>query len=149
VCVIVPQFLLCSDLLTNCRVAGKFFRTRTFFLQPLTVLHQSFRDDAFVSRTCKDDLKSYSGPKIALRHGVSKDELCCGGRSMNSRFTDDSMNWRKLCRAAALEQNPDKLSQIIHRINSALKTHQRRLRSFLETRRNRTSHIPSRLDRAA
>ena len=68
---------------------------------------------------------------------------------MNSRFTEDSLNWRKLCRAAALEQNPDKLSQVVQRINSALTTRQRRLRSFAETRLDDISHISSRLDRAA
>jgi hypothetical protein len=68
---------------------------------------------------------------------------------MNSRFTDDSLNWRKLCRAAALEQNPDSLSQIVQKISSALKAHQRKLRRFSQTRRDNLSHIASRLDRAA
>jgi hypothetical protein len=69
---------------------------------------------------------------------------------MNSRFGDDSLNWRRLCRAAALEQNPDELYEIIHRINSALKTRQRRLRRFAGTRRNDVSHSSSsRLARAA
>jgi hypothetical protein len=36
---------------------------------------------------------------------------------MNSRFTDESLNWRTLCRAAVLEQDPDNLSQIVNRIN--------------------------------
>lgn len=39
---------------------------------------------------------------------------------MNSRFTDESLNWRKLCRSAALEQCPDKLSQIVEKINGGL-----------------------------
>jgi hypothetical protein len=68
---------------------------------------------------------------------------------MNSRFTDDSLNWRKLCRAAALEQNPDKLSRIVQKIGSALRARQRRLRRFSETRRENISHIVSTLDRAA
>jgi hypothetical protein len=68
---------------------------------------------------------------------------------MNSRFTDDSLNWRKLCRAAALERNPDKLYQIVQRITSALKARQRGLRGFAETRGVNISHISSRLHRAA
>jgi hypothetical protein len=68
---------------------------------------------------------------------------------MNSRFTDDSLNWRKLCRAAALEQNPHKLSQIVQRISSALKVRQRRLRRFSESRRDNVSHIASAVGRAA
>lgn len=68
---------------------------------------------------------------------------------MNSRFTDDSLNWRRLCRAAALAHDPERLSQIIHRMNSALKSHQRWLRRFAATRHSDTSHISSRLDRAA
>jgi hypothetical protein len=68
---------------------------------------------------------------------------------MNSRFTDDSLNWRKLCRAAALEQNPDKLSQIVQKIGSALKARQRRLSRFSESRRQNLPHLASRLDRAA
>jgi hypothetical protein len=68
---------------------------------------------------------------------------------MNSRFTDDSLIWRKLCRAASLEQNPDSLSQIIQKMNSALKTRMRKLRGSVETRRSNTSHLSSRLHRAA
>jgi hypothetical protein len=68
---------------------------------------------------------------------------------MNSRFTDDSLIWRKLCRAASLEQNPDSLSQIIQKINSALKTRLRKLRSSVETRRNNASRLSSKLGRAA
>jgi hypothetical protein len=68
---------------------------------------------------------------------------------MNSRFTDDSLNWRRLCRAAALEQNPDKLCQIVGKIASALRTRQRRLRRFSETRRPDIAHIARTLDRAA
>ena len=65
---------------------------------------------------------------------------------MNSRFTDESLNWRKLCRASALEQNPTKLSEIVQRINSALRMRQHKLRSFVDTRRGSISHIS---DRAA
>ena len=60
---------------------------------------------------------------------------------MNSRFTDESLNWRKLCRASALEQDPAKLSQIVQRINSELRLRQRRLRSLVDTRRASVSHI--------
>jgi hypothetical protein len=68
---------------------------------------------------------------------------------MNSRFTDDSLNWRKLCRAAALEQDPDKLCQIVQKIGSALRARLRRLRRFSQTRRENISHIARTLDRAA
>lgn len=68
---------------------------------------------------------------------------------MNSRFTDESLNWRKLCRAAALEQDPAKLSQTVQRINSALRVRQRWLYSSVDTRRNNISHISPRLDRIA
>jgi len=53
---------------------------------------------------------------------------------MKCRFTDESLNWRKLCRAAVVEQNPDKLSQIVQRINAALELRQRVLRSSAENR---------------
>lgn len=59
---------------------------------------------------------------------------------MKRRFTDESLNWRKLCRAAVIEQNPDKLSQIVQRINAALKSRQSVLRSFAETGREHISH---------
>jgi len=68
---------------------------------------------------------------------------------MKSRFTDESLNWRKLCRTAALEQDPTKLFQIVQRINAALKMHLRRLGSVADTRRNQASYTSSRLDRAA
>lgn len=68
---------------------------------------------------------------------------------MNSRFTDDSLTWRKLCRAAAMEQDPDNLSQIVQKINSVLRVRQRRLRSVSATMRGNSTHVSSRLDRAA
>ncbi len=54
---------------------------------------------------------------------------------MNSRFAGDSLNWRRLCRAAVLEQDADKLSHIVRRINSALGIHQRRLRDLAKAKR--------------
>jgi hypothetical protein len=68
---------------------------------------------------------------------------------MNSRFTDESLNWRKLCRSAALEQRPDKLSQIVERMNLVLKMRQRMLRSLAEARCHDRVHISSRSNRAA
>lgn len=68
---------------------------------------------------------------------------------MNSRFTDESLNWRQLCRAAVLEQDPDKLSQIVQRINLASKMRQRALRNFAEARRDNSTHASSRSNRAA
>jgi hypothetical protein len=68
---------------------------------------------------------------------------------MNFRFTNESLNWRKLCRSAALEQRPDKLSRIVERINMALKTRQRTLRNLAEARRSDSSHLSSKLNRAA
>jgi hypothetical protein len=68
---------------------------------------------------------------------------------MNSRFADESMNWRRLCRSAALERRPDELFEIVEKINLALKTHQRTLRNLAEAVRDRTYRIPSRPKRAA
>ena len=68
---------------------------------------------------------------------------------MNSHFTDESLNWRSLCRAAALEQDPDTLSQIVQRISLALKMRQRVLRSFAEARRDNGPHTSVRSKRAA
>jgi hypothetical protein len=68
---------------------------------------------------------------------------------MNSRFTDESLNWRKLCRSAALEQRPDKLSQIVERINLALKPRQRVLRNLAEAGRDNNSYISPKSRRAA
>ena len=60
---------------------------------------------------------------------------------MNSRFTDESLNWRMLCRAAALEQDPDKLSQIVQGIYLALESRQWVLRGFAETGRDHISPV--------
>jgi hypothetical protein len=68
---------------------------------------------------------------------------------MKSRFTDESLNWRTLCRAAALEQDPNKLPQIVQRINLALKVRQGVLRSFAEARQDNSPHTSSRSNRAA
>jgi hypothetical protein len=68
---------------------------------------------------------------------------------MNSRFTKESLHWRQLCRAAALEQNPGRLFEIVQSINSALRLHQRRLRSLAGGRRNHISQVSARLGRAA
>lgn len=68
---------------------------------------------------------------------------------MNSRFADESLSWRRLCRFAALEQRPDKLCEIVERINLALKARQRLLRSLAEARRDHPEHISSRSNRAA
>ncbi len=76
-------------------------------------------------------------------------EPCCYGALMNSHFTDESLNWRMLCRAAALEQNPDALAQIVHRINLALKQRQRVLLSFAEASQDKGPHTSSRSKRAA
>ena len=76
-------------------------------------------------------------------------EICWQEVFMNSRFMDDSLTWRKLCRAAALEQNPEKLTQIVRKISSALEARKRRLRRSSEIRLQNLAHIASRLDRAA
>jgi len=67
---------------------------------------------------------------------------------MHFRLTDESLTWRRLCRAAALEQDPDKLSQIVRRMNAALRAQQRKLRSFGHGRRN-LAHMVSHLNPAA
>jgi hypothetical protein len=68
---------------------------------------------------------------------------------MNSRFTDDSLSWRKLCRAAALERDPDKLSHIVQKMSSGLRARQRSLRRFPDTLRQTLPHIAASLHRAA
>lgn len=68
---------------------------------------------------------------------------------MHSHFADDSMSWRKLCRAAVLAHDPNELSQIIHKMNSALRSRQRWLRRFAGTKGRDIPHASSRLDRAA
>jgi len=68
---------------------------------------------------------------------------------MNSRFTDESLDWRRLCRSAAFEQRPDKLSRIVERINLTLKARLRTLRNLAEGRRDNSSRISSKLSRAA
>jgi hypothetical protein len=68
---------------------------------------------------------------------------------MNSHFTDESLNWRKLCRAAVLERDPEKLLHIVHRINLALRMRQRVLRSLAEARRDKSSHTSARSKWAA
>ena len=64
---------------------------------------------------------------------------------MNSRFMDESLQWRRLCRAAAVEQDPGKLFQIVQRINAALSMRLHRINGFSHARRN---HGSSRLGRA-
>ena len=54
---------------------------------------------------------------------------------MNSRLVDELLDWRTLCRAAVLEQDPDKLLQIVQRINAALISRQQMLRGSEETGR--------------
>jgi hypothetical protein len=68
---------------------------------------------------------------------------------MNSRFTDESLNWRRLCRSAALEQHPEKLSQIVEKINLTVKTRQRALRHLAEARRDNNSYISAKSSRRA
>jgi len=68
---------------------------------------------------------------------------------MNSRFTDESLNWRRLCRSAALEQRPDKLSQIVERINLALKNRQRALHNLAKASRDNNPYISAKSGRAA
>ena len=64
---------------------------------------------------------------------------------MNSRLMDESLKWRRLCRAAAVEQDAAKLFQIVQRINAALSMRLHRLGSFSHARWNYDS---SRLGRA-
>jgi hypothetical protein len=68
---------------------------------------------------------------------------------VKSRFINESLNWRKLCRAAAVEQDPDKLSQIVRRIGLALNMRQRELTRFAKARPDHIPHISSRFSRAA
>ena len=68
---------------------------------------------------------------------------------MNSRFTSESLNWRQLCRAAVLEQDPDKVLHIVHRLNLALKMRLRVLRSFAGAEQDNRPQTPSKSKRAA
>jgi len=47
---------------------------------------------------------------------------------VNSQSLNDSMNWRRLCRALAVEQDADKMRQLIEQINSNVDNRQRDLR---------------------
>jgi hypothetical protein len=60
---------------------------------------------------------------------------------MNSRLVDESLNWRRLCRAAVLEQDPDKLLQIVQRINAALISRQQMLRGLEKQGGDHNSHF--------
>jgi len=64
---------------------------------------------------------------------------------MSRHFTDESLNWRTFCCAAELDQHPDVLAQIVHRINPALKLRQRVFLSFAEARRDESSKNAFRL----
>ena len=68
---------------------------------------------------------------------------------MNSRFTSDSLDWRQLCRAAVLEQDPDKVLQIVHRLNLALKMRLQVLRSLAGAEQDNSPHTSSKSKRAA
>jgi hypothetical protein len=68
---------------------------------------------------------------------------------MNSHFTDESLSWRKLCRAAAFEEDPDKLSQIVERMNFTLKTRQRALRILAQSTQGIALPISSKVKRSA
>jgi hypothetical protein len=68
---------------------------------------------------------------------------------MNSRFSDDSLSWRRLCRAAVLERDPDKLFHIVQKMSSGLRARQRGLRRFSDSRRQTLPHVPATLHRAA
>ena len=60
---------------------------------------------------------------------------------MNSRFVDELLDWRTLCRAAVLEQDPDKLLQIVQRINAALISRQQMLRGSEKQGGDHNSHL--------
>lgn len=68
---------------------------------------------------------------------------------MSAHFTDESLSWRKLCRAAALEEDPDRLSQIVQRMNFALKIRQKTLCARAQSTRGFTLHISSKMKHLA
>jgi hypothetical protein len=68
---------------------------------------------------------------------------------VNSRFANESLSWRRLCRAAVLEQDADRLWKIVQKMNSALGMRQKTLRALANTRRDSISRAPSAFDRAA
>jgi hypothetical protein len=47
---------------------------------------------------------------------------------MNSLYAERFQEWRRLCRAAVVEQDPEKLSQIVRKINAKVSMRQRMLR---------------------
>ena len=65
---------------------------------------------------------------------------------MNSPF-EKSLWWRRLCRTAAVEEDPEKLSEIVRDINTKLKMRQQMLRRKQDP--SRVLHIASRRGRAA
>jgi hypothetical protein len=84
-----------------------------------------------------------------LRNLKMKPLIQQGGSAMNSRFTETSLHWRQLCRAASLERNPGTLLEIVRKINSALRVQQRNLRRFAEGNRKHISQLSARIGRAA
>ncbi len=48
---------------------------------------------------------------------------------MNSVFKGASLEWRRLCRAAVIEHDPDRLAEIVWKINAMLGDRQDMLRS--------------------
>jgi hypothetical protein len=68
---------------------------------------------------------------------------------MNSDFMNESMNWRRLCRAAAIEQDADRVWQIVRRIDSELARRRRELRRFAKSTHQRSQPELQPLHRAA
>jgi hypothetical protein len=68
---------------------------------------------------------------------------------MSAHFTDESLSWRKLCRSAALEEDPDRLSQIVQKMNFALKIRQKALCARTQSARDITFHIAPRMKHLA
>lgn len=68
---------------------------------------------------------------------------------MNSDFMNESMNWRRLCRAAAIEQDADRVWQIVRRIDSELARRRRELRRVAKSTHLRSQPEPQPLHRAA
>ncbi len=62
---------------------------------------------------------------------------------VNTHLLNDSARWRKLCRAAAVEQDADKVWQIVRKIDSALSSRQRLLRLSAKDAHERVARPPN------
>jgi hypothetical protein len=68
---------------------------------------------------------------------------------MTSPFVGKAWQWRRLCRAAVVEQDPEKLAEIVQTINAKLGMRQRMLRGRGKQSQPAVIRFNSRLGRVA